>query len=79
MSWHSIDDNFLPLAFLKISIVKRNKLSNGSLPDDLPPNVFNRSQAALTFDISHLGICPEKSICTNSLYALAQPIFESAT
>ena len=78
-SWHSIDDNFLPFAFWKISTEKLNRLSNGRGPDDLPPNVFNLSPAGRTLDISHLGICPANNICINSLYAFAQPILESAT
>ena len=62
-----MDDNFLPRAFLKISTVKRNKLSNGSWPDERPPNVLSLSPAGLTFDISHLAICPAYNICINSL------------
>ena len=48
-------------------------------PDALPPKVFNRSPALRIFDISHLGICPQYNIEINSLYAFAQPIFESET
>ena len=79
MSWHSIGFKFLPTAFLKTLIVKSNRFTSGCGPDDLPPIVLSLAPAGLSLLMSIVGICPDQSNASSSLYAFAHPVLESST
>ena len=58
ISWHSIEESFLPLAPLNLRIVKSNKSTRGWGPLALPPNVLSLVPTGLTFDMLILGTLP---------------------
>ena len=56
MSWHSMEFNLRPFDPLNVDTTNLNRLSSGSGPDALPPNVLSGAPAGLTLLKSHVGI-----------------------
>ena len=79
ISWHSIGNKRLPLAFLNTLTVKSNRSSNGCGPLARPPITFNFAPASRTSDTSHVGTCPAYNKAINSRKAFAHPGLLSAT